>query len=134
MLTKIATRITNRLLLHRAITDEMTDIYIYGFELLISFLFSTTVIIAFGLVLNALLPTLAFLIIFITLRGFTGGFHAKTYLMCSIVTFSVYGIVMILSRFISVPRLSYFFLEIMFLFCNSKQNSSYFFSFLLKKQ
>lgn len=110
MLTKIATKITNRLLLHNIIHKEMMDVYIYGFELFISFLFSTSIIFILGLVFNVFLQTLSFFIVFVTLRGFSGGFHSKTYCMCTIVTLTVYSLVMILSQFVSVSFFSYIFL------------------------
>ena len=107
MLSKVATKLTNRLLLSGVISAEEEEIYIYGFELLLSFLFSTAVILAIGIVVQAVLPTIAFLAVFIVLRSYTGGFHARTYAVCSLVTFSVYGVVMLLSHFLTVGYIEY---------------------------
>ena len=107
MLSKVATKLTNRLLLSGVISAEEEEIYIYGFELLLSFLFSTAVILAIGIAVQAVLPTIAFLAVFIVLRSYTGGFHARTYAVCSLVTFSVYGVVMLLSHFLTVGYIEY---------------------------
>ena len=112
MLSKVATKLTNRLLLSGVINAEEEEIYIYGFELLLSFLFSTAVILAIGIVVQAVLPTIAFLAVFIVLRSYTGGFHARTYAVCSLVTFSVYGVVMLLSHFLIVRYIDYLILGV----------------------
>ena len=112
MLSKVATKLTNRLLLSGVINSEEEEIYIYGFELLLSFLFSTAVIFAIGIAVQAVLPTIAFLAVFIVLRSYTGGFHARTYAVCSLVTFSVYGVVMLLSHFLTVGYVEYLVLGV----------------------
>ena len=65
MLNKLAVKITTKLLSHKVITDEMSDIYIYGFKLLLSFLFSTTIIVIIGAILGRIIQTFVFLTIFI---------------------------------------------------------------------
>ena len=110
MLNKIAVKFTNNLLLHNSITREAYDIYVYGFELLISFLFSAITILLFGTILGCFYQTVAFLIVFILLRSYSGGYHAKTYAMCTIVTFSTFGIVLLLSKYIFVNYIAYLIL------------------------
>lgn len=112
MLNKIAVKFTNNLLLHNSITREAYDIYVYGFELLISFLFSATTILLFGTILGCFYQTVAFLIVFILLRSYSGGYHAKTYAMCTIVTFSTFGIVLLLSKYIFVNYIGYLILGV----------------------
>ena len=107
MLNKIAVKVTNNLLLHNIITRESFDIYVYGFELLISFLFSTTTILFLGTILGCFYQTIAFLMVFILLRSFSGGYHAKTYSMCTIVTFATFGTVLLLSKYIFVDYIAY---------------------------
>lgn len=107
MLNKIATILTKKLILNKTINEEMFDIYVYGFELLISFLFSTTLVMICGVILNRLLQTIAFLCVFILLRSFTGGYHAKTYFFCSFVTLLTYGMVLLVSSFIQVSLMHY---------------------------
>ena len=78
MLNKMAVKITDKLVLKKIVSDDMADIYIYGFELLISFFFSTIGVLIIGIILGRFLQTLMFLATFILLRSFTGGYHANT--------------------------------------------------------
>lgn len=107
MLNKIATKITKTMLVHKIIAEDMVDIYVYGFELLLSFLFNTTIIMIAGILLGRLLQTLMFLLIFVLLRSFTGGYHAKTYGVCTLVTFLVYGGVLLFSE-LFVPSMLFY--------------------------
>ena len=112
MLNQIATKLSQRLLLKQVITADYFDIYVYGFELLISSLLSTSLILIFGILMGQLLQTITFLIVFILLRSFSGGYHANTYIFCSIVTFSCFGIVLLLSHFVTIHWGLYFLLAV----------------------
>lgn len=89
---KLSTRFCQYLIFNRIITNEYFDVYVYGMELLLSFLFSTSLIIFIGLLTDSLLPTIEYLIIFMILRNFTGGYHASTYLRCKIASIFIYTI------------------------------------------
>lgn len=112
MLNKIAYKIANKLLANKAIKEEVLDIYVYGLELLLSSIFSAGVIITIGTLLGRFTETVAFLITFSVLRSFTGGYHANSYWKCSVITLSVFGIVIILSEIISVQLFWYGILTI----------------------
>lgn len=113
MLNKIATKFTKTMLAHKIIAEDMFDIYVYGFELLLSFLFNTTIILIAGVLLGRILQTLLFLLIFVLLRSFTGGYHANTYGVCTFVTFMVYGGVLLLSELYNPSLLFYALLAIL---------------------
>lgn len=107
MLNSIAKKVANRLLLRQIISEKHLDIYVYGLELLLSSLFSVSIILIIGCFLGQLIKTICFLFLFICLRSFTGGYHANTYLVCAIVTFSIFFAVTILSSYIVVSNLLY---------------------------
>ena len=107
MLNKSARYLANRLLRQQVISEEALDVYIYGFELLISFFFSTSVILLAGMIAGQIFETLAFLACFILLRSFTGGYHALTYWFCTVVTVSVFCAVLLLAHFLPVNILAY---------------------------
>ena len=107
MLNKIAYKIANKLLANKAIKEEVLDIYVYGLELLLSSIFSAGVIITIGARLGRFPETVAFLLTFSVLRSFTGGYHANSYWTCSVITLSVFGIVIILSEIINVQLFWY---------------------------
>lgn len=112
MLNKTAVRLARKLLSLQIITEEVFDIYVYGLELLLSFFFSSSVIVIIGAILGRVIETLVFLLVFVLLRSFTGGYHANSYLMCSIVTFSTYGVVLLLSELFALPLIAYIILAI----------------------
>lgn len=77
-------------------TDEYPlEIYTYGFELLISSIIETLILIISGVILNSFLETIVFIISFSFIRFFAGGYHAKSYLKCAVVTVIVYLLVII---------------------------------------
>ena len=98
---KLSLLVCNRLLKKGVITEELKDVYIYGFDLLFSFLISTTIILTIGIIVGQIVPTLFFLITFILVRRYTGGYHANTYLKCQICTISFYLISLLLSIFLN---------------------------------
>ena len=66
------------------------EIYTYGMELLISSILETVILLILGILLNKFIETLIFIFAFSAIRFFTGGYHAKTYSGCAIVTVFVY--------------------------------------------
>lgn len=113
MLHKTASSLARNLLRHQVIQEDSLDVYVYGFELLLSFLFSTSLIIISGLIMHKVLETIAFLVVFIFLRSYSGGYHASKYYVCTIVTLCVYASVMALSSFLSINFLAFAVLSVL---------------------
>lgn len=108
MLNKLSKKLATRLVKNKIISYEDVDIYVYGFELLLSFLFSTLLILCIGAVFDCIVETIFFLIIFILLRSFSGGYHALTYSFCTFVTLSVYGTTILLSHYTHINYISFY--------------------------
>ena len=108
--------ICKHLLEKGVITEELKDVYIYGFDLMFSFLISTTIILTIGLLTHQIFPTIFFLLTFILVRRYTGGYHANTYLKCQICTVSFYLITVALSTYLNVPHYSFIILEVIGIF------------------
>ena len=64
--------------------------YRYGVEITISTILNVVLIILLGLLFGQLFSSIIFLLCFVTLRQFTGGFHADTYLKCNSIFCAVY--------------------------------------------
>lgn len=109
---KWAMQICKKLLKEGVISSEQEEIYIYGFELILSFLTCTAIILIIGIILEQLINTLIFLFLFILIRRCTGGFHAKTHLQCQLYTICFYLTVILLSIHTAVPLWSYVLLAI----------------------
>ena len=112
MLNKTANYIAKRLLNNQIIKEDSYDIYVYGLELLISFIFSTLLVIAIGAIIGRILETITFLIVFIFLRSYSGGYHAKKYYVCTIVTLCIYISTILLSLFVQTNLIMYAILGI----------------------
>lgn len=112
MLNKGAVRLANRLLTKGIISEDYFDIYVYGFELLISSILSTSIILLIGIILGKILQTIAFLITFSLLRSFTGGYHANSYCFCSVVTLSIFGLVLLFSELVNINLFAYMVLAV----------------------
>lgn len=109
---KLSTKFCQYLAHNEIITSEYFDVYVYGMELLLSFLFSTIIILSIGLLTGNLISTVEYLIIFIILRNFTGGYHAPTYLKCKVVSILTYTITMLAAINIAVSIRWYIILGI----------------------
>lgn len=86
---ELASRLTNKLSSQGYIEKNKINIYIYGFELLISTIITLLLMILISAALGLPFTWLFFLLGFIPARIFSGGYHAKTHLICYVV-FSVF--------------------------------------------
>lgn len=85
MIQKISERILNYLLTGQVIENTADDkeYYQYGIEIIVSSVISIILIMLIGVLTKNIVESVIFLICFIPLRQFTGGFHADTYLKCN---------------------------------------------------
>jgi accessory gene regulator B len=100
MIQFIAKTLNNNLIKNGVISADLSSVYIYGFEVLISGLFGITICLALGAVFSKLLETLIFLTIFVILRSYTGGYHADTYLRCNIIFSILFVSILCMSEFL----------------------------------
>lgn len=111
MIEKVAEKIT-RFIYRNTISDyEMFDVYKYGTEITISSFFNITLILLFSFIISDILAGIAFLISFIFLRSFTGGYHAKTYFMCNGLFVLTFFIVYAISSVLNTLNLPFGVLE-----------------------
>ena len=97
MLEYLSDKIAKVLVSQKIISDCDMDVYAYGLALLLSFIFNTVIMFVIGIITHRLVETILFLIVFVILRSFSGGYHADTFLKCMIITFSTYALVISLS-------------------------------------
>jgi len=120
MENKLAHMFCNYLCRSNIVSYELYDVYVYGMELVLSFLTSTVLILCIGIISDALTITLVHLLVFILVRRFTGGYHANTYIKCKIITVGTYVAVLIFSRVIDINILCYTILAVIGLITISK--------------
>lgn len=81
MIHAISQYITNYLIKHKIIEQE-TEIYEYGFELMISTWIGTILVLIIGGFTNHFLDAVIYECVFRFTRVYTGGYHCKTYTRC----------------------------------------------------
>ncbi|NBI17462.1 hypothetical protein D1841_06710 [Neglecta sp. X4] len=100
MLNRFANYLTDMMYKYFPTAHSSRPVYVYGFELLLSTGCSVASIMALSAVFSLVHYALLFLGVFMSLRLFNGGFHAKTYGKCFLVTNAVYLIVLLTSLFV----------------------------------
>lgn len=85
MLNLLSKKIVKKLIKDDIISANHSDIYIYGFSLIISNFIGILSVILISAILKSIFKGLCFLVILISLRIHTGGYHAKNYLTCNLV-------------------------------------------------
>lgn len=98
MLRLLSGKSTEVLLRNSIISDKKKAIYIYGFELFYSTAFCIISILTLGTVFHYLDLAVTFLLYFMPVRVAAGGYHAKSYGRCFILTNSVAVICIFFSK------------------------------------
>lgn len=83
MITSLAQNITGYLLKNKIIENSKMDIYIYGFEIMISNILCLAICLFFGVIFSQLFEAVVFLSVFMLMRKYCGGYHADTYFTCN---------------------------------------------------
>jgi accessory gene regulator B len=93
-MNNLAAHVTDFFVKKKIIEPDMKEIYCYGFELIISDVINFSLILLAGLCYGILTSSVLFLLCFVTVRIFCGGYHAKTSMVCRIVTMAAYLLAM----------------------------------------
>lgn len=104
MFEKSAEKITSRLLKNKVILKEDKEIYVYGFKSGFTLLLNLLTAFIVGFVFGMILQSIVFMISYIPLRSYAGGFHASTPWRCYGI--SLFIIAAVLSWLKFVPFLS----------------------------
>ena len=115
MATKLAERIVRKLIAVSVVEEGDRELYIYGFFLLITRFYFFLVTIAFGCFLRIPCESVIFYIVFILLRSYAGGVHARTEIACTVWTTVAMGMATV---FIKVLEASTAKIRLVFLLFN----------------
>lgn len=85
MIKYISQKIVEKLSKDKVIDYKLRSVYIYGFEILISNILGFSTVITLGMIFDKTLNSVYFLIILLSLRIYTGGYHAKNYFYCNLI-------------------------------------------------
>ena len=82
MVKKLADKISLYYVRKNIISVGELEVYSYGFVLLLSAILNLTLVISIAIIFDMLIQAVVFVLSFILLRTFGGGYHAKTHMGC----------------------------------------------------
>ena len=97
MFRNLAEDIAFLLIKHKILDIEQRDIYIYGLEVI---LLNGGLVLTISLLFGVMINFWAYLIFFLPIRIFSGGYHAKTSERCFVLSTVMYGLSIALTKFI----------------------------------
>lgn len=83
---KISISIVDSFIKKGVVKNEEREVYTYGFEIMISHIIYTALFILISFFTNTILPSVGCYIGFFIVRSVAGGYHAKTYLKCHLLS------------------------------------------------
>lgn len=86
----LAKRITMVFIRKFQIKEEDWDLYYLGIEVIVTTALTSLVIMALGILLRNFFGSIVFLACFMSIRGYSGGYHAKTRVRCFFVSVLCY--------------------------------------------
>lgn len=108
MLKSIAEEVTVLMAANNIIKTEEIEAYTYGLELIIPKVILYAVILVVSLITDTFLMSVAFVILLMCLRRYSGGFHCKTAEICLLVSFLMYLLAIFGYEFVSfIPNMVY---------------------------
>lgn len=86
MIQRISKMILEYLIRSKVIedTDSDREYYQYGIEITVSSLLNIILILSIGIIARSFFESIIFLLCFVLIRQFTGGYHADTYFKCNL--------------------------------------------------
>ena len=105
MIANIALHITDYFIRKNIICEEDKAIYQYGFEMGISQTINIITTLTIGFIMRMPLESITFLLCFLTLRTYSGGYHASSNLKCYILSTLMTIIVLTASYFVNLYNL-----------------------------
>ena len=82
LVSKIVTFLTEQEVISSE--SDVQDFYRYGIEISISSFLNIFLVLLLGIIINHIAESIIFLLLFILIRSFTGGYHADTYFRCNL--------------------------------------------------
>ncbi len=102
MISSISQSILNSFIEQNIISEEDKSIYAYGAEIAISYLLNLITMVIISAFMNMVAECIAFLIIFVPLKGYTGGYHASNYKICFVISCLTVTAVLFATKYVAV--------------------------------
>ncbi|MCH5213260.1 MAG: accessory gene regulator B family protein [Oscillospiraceae bacterium] len=92
--------LTKKFLDRNIITPDKAEICKVGIELITADIINFSIILAIGVLTKSFIDSCIYLLLLWSIRRFSGGFHAKTYAVCRVVTVGIFAIILLINRII----------------------------------
>lgn len=89
-MNQLACKCVDYLIVNEIIPSDMREVYVYAFEVLFGKILNYGTLLILAYINHNIIPTLLFMMIFLSLRGRTGGYHASHPISCYLGTFIIY--------------------------------------------
>lgn len=104
MFASLTTKIVNFLIKNDVIKKDDQEIYIYGFDRILTTLLNIVTVVLLGAILGELYQGLIFVFAFMALRTYSGGYHANTPIQCYALTTLAILAALLVMKFIFINR------------------------------
>lgn len=98
----LSKKIVNRLVTENYIDSSVSEAYVYCFDFIIENLKYDFTISTIGIILDCFDITIIYIVIFNILRNLTGGYHANTPLLCNLLSYLTYVLLIGLSYVVPI--------------------------------
>lgn len=114
MIHNLSEIITNFLVSKKVINENESEIYIYGYETFFSGVIDLIITLILGILFRRLIASIVFFVMFVSVRMYTGGYHADSYLKCKMIFIGIVMSVLGIS-YIKFPLYTVFLIISLFL-------------------
>ena len=112
MIKKLSNNMAVFMCKNNIVENDKQEICAYGIELMLASFFEVTAILLVSLILKNFIQTAIFFIVFIPLRSYAGGFHAKTHFGCFSILVVNYALFTLILKFIPINYVFFLISEI----------------------
>lgn len=102
MINSLSTYCANLIINQNYTLKQKRDIYIYGIQIIISSIFTLSTIIVTSILLYNWYDAVIFVLFFVPIRLFAGGYHANTYWGCYLCSNFCFNFSVLIEKFISI--------------------------------
>lgn len=114
MIHRLSKSIADFLLKKDVVPESEIDIYVYGYEMIILSFIDFCIVASIGSMFEELFAMLTFFAVFVSVRIYTGGYHANTVLRCKLV-FTMISLSIIFLLKLKYPLLLYILILSLFI-------------------
>lgn len=113
MINYLAKKITNYYIKKNSIKEEEREMYEYCFDVMLSTLLNLLAIVIISVFTRLYIEGTIFCIIFMSLRGIGGGYHANTHFLCFMTIMIVFAIFVVILKLMDATILFYISISIL---------------------